>query len=169
MLPIQLYNSEIFQNQIGNWVRTQDKNRVKRIVVKIDAPVPYDFKILLDGSNNGVTNNQQLVTLLINSNYSTATFTTEYKFYRFRVESESALNLIANIYLCETAFDDLIVYKTLENFFAGRYRVESDGFLSKTQFYKNKFDAELETLTFAYDLNNENDTKIKSTIIRVGL
>ena len=169
MIPLKLYNGEIYNNQIGNWVKAQTRNRVKRLVIKTDAPAPHDFKIYLDGSDNGVTNNQQLVTLVINTNYTTATFATEYKFYRFRVESESALNLMTNIYLCETSFDDLIVYKTLENFFVGKYRVESDGFLSKAQFYKNKFDTELETLTFAYDLNNENDTKIKSTIIRVGL
>jgi hypothetical protein len=172
MIPLRLYEGKIYNNQIGNWVKAQSRNRVKRIVIKINGQAPSVLKIYLDGTQDDrVANNQwvdNLVTLHVNSNFATATFPIEYKFYRFKIEFEAELepnlNLFANIYLVETAFDDLIIFKTLENFFFFFFRTESDGFLSKMQMYKNKFIAELENLTCFSD----EDEK-PQIILRVAL
>jgi len=180
MTPIFLNaGQEIHEGQVGNWMRAGHRNRVRRVVVKLTAPIE-GCNIILEGSMDRVISDE-IVVLVIN-NYTptgltaTATFTTEYNYYRFRVESSEAMNVSTTIYLVETAFDDLIIYKTLENFFIAKYRKDDDNCASKMQLYKNKFDAELSTLAYSYDENGDgviddedDDERKKKRTIRIGL
>jgi hypothetical protein len=164
MIPIQLYDSNLTTKSFtSDWVKAQDNNRVRRLVVKVKEKFSTSFKVILEGSNdNGVTSDQS-VALDVNSNYVSGTFDKEYSYYRFRVESEDELNINTLIYLVETTFDDLIIYKSLENFFTAKYRTVEDTFYSKRGVYKSKFETELEIIN-----NNESGTS-KSSFIRVGL
>ena len=175
MIPIVLYNSEITSmNLTTNWVKAQKKNRVKRIVIKTDAPAPSsNLKLYLEGSNDSGVTNSPLVTLDVNEKYASAIFTEEYKHYRVRLTAESNPNIHAYIYLCETSFDDLIIYKSLENFFIAKYRTDDDQFASKRLLYQNKFDTEIDNLVYAYDINDngliDDDEQSKNIIVRVAL
>ena len=165
MAPIQLYDSTLTtKNFISDWIKSQNNNRVKRLVVKVKEPLTNDFKIILEGSNdNGATGNR-LVALDVNSNYASAMFDKEYKYYRFEVKAEADLNINTFIYLVETTFDDLIIYKSLENFFTAKYRTTGDTFFSKMGLYKSKFETELSIID-----NKKLEIKSKNFIIRVGL
>jgi len=180
MTPIFLNaGQEIHDGQVGNWMRAGHRNRVRRFVVKLTALIE-GCNIILEGSMDRVISDE-IVVLVIN-NYTptgltaTATFSTEYNYYRFRVtDNDEPVNVEATIYLVETAFDDLVIYKTLENFFTAKYRKDDDNAASKMQLYKNKFEAELSTLAYSYDENgdgvidDDDDDKRKCRTIRVGL
>lgn len=165
MTPIQLYESKLTtKNFTSDWVKARDDNRVKRLVVKTEEPLTTDFKIILEGSNdNGATGNR-LVALDVNSNYASGKFDKEYKYYRFKIEAEAELNINVFIYLVETTFDDLIIYKSLENFFTAKYRTTSDTFFSKMGLYKSKFETELSIID-----NNKLEIKSKNLTARIVL
>jgi hypothetical protein len=93
-----------------------------------------------------------------------------------RSESEEEIHVNAEIYLVETAFDDLIIFKALQNFFTAKYRKNDDNFASKMTLYDKKFRDEITSLAYSYDVlssfyNDENDPKPKpkNPILRIVL
>ena len=180
MTPIFLSgNGNIPSPSVGNWVSPSYKNRVRRFVVKVKTSSVVDnYKIVLEGSNDGGSTVDELVTIVFDESNGTSeltsTFLTEYSFYRYRLESQISFVASGQIYLVETSFDDLIIYKSLQNFFTAKYRKNDDNFASKMALYDKKFRDEINSLVYSYDQNSlycdqEEEIKSKNRILRIVL
>lgn len=147
---LTLFEGTLIKNQITNW--TESRNRVKRIIVKIKQPFKNTkpFNIVLEGSNNNERGGAELALLTVSNNYATGVFYKDFDYYRIKAESKYAIDLRSEVYLGETVFDDLIIFKALENFFTAKYRKNDDSFSSKMQMYRNKFESELNVIINYY-------------------
>ena len=160
---VVVYDSTITRaNFTSDWVKGDDY--LKRLVILSREP-RTPFKITLEGSND-LANRfvRELVTLDVDSHFTSTAFSREYENYRIRTESSARPRNNVRVFLVETTYDDLIVFKALELFFTAKYREETGQFYSKMLLYRQKFEAELEIITG----ESPNDDA-KSAVIRIGV
>jgi len=82
MTPIQLYDSKLTtENFTSDWIKVQDDNRVRRLVVKVKDKFDTYLKLILEGSNDTRATGNRVVALDVNSNYASCKFDKEYKYY----------------------------------------------------------------------------------------
>ena len=164
MIPFIILDSKVTTKKlIGNWIQTADKNNLRRLVIKVKDRFKTNFKIILEGSNDNGATIDRVVALDVVSNYASSTFLKGYKYYRFKLDSEAKLNENILIYLVETTYDNLIIYKTLETFFTGIFRTPEEFGYHKMLVYRQQFEAELVTIN-----NNQLNNKPRK-VIRIGL
>jgi hypothetical protein len=166
VLPIHL-GFRVVKDMISQWVQASGLGEVKRLVVKLKEPLSEEFKLILEGTDDNGVSAERALTLVINNDYTSVTFLKEFNQYRYKIKSETALDKKANIYITETFYDDLIIYKSLENYFTAKYRNDKSNFSSKMQLYRSKFDTELQSLAEFFKW--EGNPKSNITTIRVGL
>lgn len=181
MIPLALATGSqtLTSSTTGSWIEAQRKNRVKRLVVnKVTCSDGGGSNVwYLDGSDdNGTTWTN--ITSLTNTNGSgkiSITFDAEYKYYRFRLVKGTTISFTGFIYLVETSFDDLIIYKYLEKTFRALSRKEDDDKMAKAKMYSDDFEGEIAGLSYSYDsdesgtIEEDESVKRKRTSVRIGL
>lgn len=177
MVPLYLCQDiSLNSSYTGDWVEAQRKNRVRRFVIKkLTSINDGDNYFILEGSNDKNTVKNILSIKLTNdSGTLTQTFNEEYKYYRFRLEVDTSVEFTGSLYLVETSFDDLIIFKSLQKIFTSLTRKEDDNFAVKMRLYEKEFYDELANLSYSYDINEsgtieENETIRKLTSVRISL
>ena len=170
MTPLFLNEgSDIISSLVGSWVAGDCKG-LKRFVVKSESFSEFpNCKFILEGSGGGVTVDEPVALQFDGRAEMSGKFSGEYNLYRYRIESDTHFIAKGVIYLVETTFDDLIVYKSLQNFFTAKYRKDDDNFASKMRLYEKKFQDELRSVVSSYGQSGCDGRKRMSGQVRVVL
>jgi hypothetical protein len=143
-------------------------NQVLRIVVKKSSCSvgSVNEKIYLDGSQDGTIWDEGIavVSLTAGAGELSSAYTLSYPYYRYRAVVATSINFTGYIYLIETTFDHLIIYKTLEILFGGLFKSVDDANDKMKNYWKSNYDDILATLKYAYDMDDSGT--IESTELK---
>lgn len=159
MLPLYLsssanpYTDTITSNVTSTAVSEQRKNKVHRFVInKVSITTTGTNIIYLEGSNdNSNFETVTSITLTSGTGLLSASFDSEFKYYRYKVIVGTSLSLSAQIYLVETAFDECLCNLALYYIFVALSRSVNDIFDVKARQKLDEYKRGLEDLRFAYD------------------
>lgn len=134
MVPLYLSNNiSLDSNYTGEWIPAQRFNRVRRFVIKKEiSENSGDNYFILEGTND--LEHYAVITTIKNTDGAgtlSQLFDAEYKYYRYKLTVDTSISFTGSIYLVETTFDDLIIYKTLQKIFTSLTRKEDDNFATK--------------------------------------
>lgn len=161
--PLMLINSTLFSSKTTETV--EDKTNRLRFVYELvlDVPeltpeVPEQTSIILQGANT--SSGGTVWTDIINidtttSITSSSVFTDAYKYYRLKYESTG--NASSNIFLIETNYDILFIYKWLELIMMNGSKQQNDKYWLKMLYFKENYDAQLNSMVISIDENEDGE------------
>lgn len=163
-IPLHLKENGTFTaNETSLGVECLRVNMVQRFVIsKTSSAVgSVTEKIYLDGSNDNINWSEiTSITITAGSGDLSATFSSLYLYYRYRVVINTSLTLSASIYMVETSFDKLLIFKSLEILFRALSKAVGDMFDNKSKIYQNDYDMLLKEFKYAYDEDDSQSIEI---------
>lgn len=136
---------------------------LKRFVTNVSA-ISGIWKVKLQGSNDNSTWEDITELTFTSLGIQSVVYDGTYKYWRYISTEESAGSITYQVFLEDTAFDKLIIYKTFHMIFSDFRKVPQDSWDMLVMNYQAQYDNLLTALKFMYDSNDDGTIEKEESV-----